>query len=497
MGQPVPIPDPSGGLAGRTRFRDRLTVPVLAFGGILMAVMQTVVVPLLPSLPRLTHSSAGAVSWMVTATLLSGAVLTPVLGRAGDMYGKRRVLTGALSLMTVGSVMCALSSDIRVLIFARALQGAAAAVVPLSISILRDELPPERRGSAVALMSSTVGIGAALGLPLAALIVQYANWHVMFWATSALGAIGVWGIWWAVRESPVREPGRFDVLGTLGLAAGLVCLLLGVSQGGQWGWGSPRILGLFLATVVVFGLWWWHQLRVEQPLVDLRLVSKPRVGLSHVAALLTGFAFYANSLVTAQLVQAPKATGYGLGLSIVQTGLCLLPGGITMLLLSPVSARISAARGPRITLALGAAIIALGYVVRIADSRDLWTIILGATVVATGTTFAYSALPTLILRAVPAGQTASANGVNVLMRTIGQAVSSAVVAAVLVHHTSLVGGLPLPTLHGYLMAFGIAGVIALVASAAALTIPGDPALEDTRPARERAEGTRDEALEGA
>ncbi|WP_405836326.1 MFS transporter [Streptomyces sp. NBC_01518] len=497
MGQPVPIPDPSGGLAGRTRFRDRLTVPVLAFGGILMAVMQTVVVPLLPSLPRLTHSSAGAVSWMVTATLLSGAVLTPVLGRAGDMYGKRRVLTGALSLMTVGSVMCALSSDIRVLIFARALQGAAAAVVPLSISILRDELPPERRGSAVALMSSTVGIGAALGLPLAALIVQYANWHVMFWATSALGAIGVWGIWWAVRESPVREPGRFDVLGTLGLAAGLVCLLLGVSQGGQWGWGSPRILGLFLATVVVFGLWWWHQLRVEQPLVDLRLVSKPRVGLSHVAALLTGFAFYANSLVTAQLVQAPKATGYGLGLSIVQTGLCLLPGGITMLLLSPVSARISAARGPRITLALGAAIIALGYVVRIADSRDLWTIILGATVVATGTTFAYSALPTLILRAVPAGQTASANGVNVLMRTIGQAVSSAVVAAVLVHHTSLVGGLPLPTLHGYLMAFGIAGVIALVASAAALTIPGDPAPDDTRPARERAEGTRDEALEGA
>ena len=497
MGQPVPIPEPSGSLAGRTPFRDRLTVPVLAFGGILMAVMQTVVVPLLPSLPRLTHSSAGAVSWMVTATLLSGAVLTPVLGRAGDMYGKRRVLTSALALMTVGSVMCALSSDIRVLIFARALQGAAAAVVPLSISILRDELPPERRGSAVALMSSTVGIGAALGLPLAALIVQYANWHVMFWATSALGALGVWAIWWAVRESPVREPGRFDVLGALGLAVGLVCLLLGVSQGGQWGWGSARILSLFLATVVVFGLWWWQQLRVEQPLVDLRLVSKPRVGLSHVAALLTGFAFYANSLVTAQLVQAPKATGYGLGLSIVQTGLCLLPGGVTMLLLSPVSARISAARGPRVTLAIGAAIIALGYVVRIADSRDLWTIILGATVVATGTTFAYSALPTLILRAVPAGQTASANGVNVLMRTIGQATSSAVVAAVLVHHTSLVGGLPLPTLHGYLMAFGIAGVIALVASAAALTIPGDPAPDDTLRTPDRAEGARDEALEGA
>ncbi|MEU3339111.1 MFS transporter [Streptomyces sp. NPDC002144] len=493
MGQPVPIAEPSTARA----LRDRLTIPVLAFGGILMAVMQTVVVPLLPDLPRLTHSSAGAVSWTVTATLLAGAVLTPVLGRAGDMYGKRRVLTAALGLMTVGSVMCALSSDIAVLITARALQGAAASVVPLSISILRDELPPERRGSAVALMSSTVGIGAALGLPLAALVVQYADWHTMFWLTSALGALGVTAVWWAVRESPVREPGRFDVAGALGLAAGLVCLLLGVSQGGQWGWGSARVLGLFAGSVVIMVLWWWQQLRAERPLVDLRLVSRPRVGLSHVAALLTGFAFYANSLVTAQLVQAPKATGYGLGLSIVQTGLCLLPGGVTMLLFSPVSARISTARGPRITLALGAAVIACGYVVRIADSRDLWMIILGATVVSIGTTLAYSALPTLILRAVPAEQTASANGVNVLMRTIGQATSSAAVAAVLVHHTSPVGGLPVPTLHGYLMAFAMAGAIALAAAATALTIPGDSADDGTRRARGRTRGSRDEALEGA
>ncbi|MER7481445.1 MFS transporter [Streptomyces sp. NPDC126510] len=485
---------------GASTLRERLTVPVLAFGGILMAVMQTVVVPLLPDLPRLTGASAGTVSWMVTATLLSGAVLTPVLGRAGDMYGKRRVLMAALGLMTAGSVLCALTSDITVLIAARTLSGAAAAVVPLSISILRDELPPERRGSAVALMSSTVGIGAALGLPLAAVIVQYANWHTMFWVTGALGAAGVTSVWWAVRESPVREPGRFDVPGTIGLATGLVCLLLGVSQGGQWGWGSGRVVGLFAAALVVLALWSWQQLRAERPLVDLRLAGRPRVGLSHVAALLAGFAFYANTLVTAQLVQAPAATGYGLGLSIVATGLCLLPSGIVMLLLSPVSARISASRGPRITLALGATVIAAGYAVRIADSRELWMIITGATVVAIGTTLAYSALPTLILRAVPPGQTASANGVNVLMRTIGQAGSSAAVAAVLVHHTSPVGGAPVPTLHGYLLAFAMAGAVALLAAAAALCIPGDSA-EDAGDgpdrARGRTRGARDEAMEGA
>ncbi|MZD03875.1 MFS transporter [Streptomyces sp. SID5785] len=463
---PVPIPE-------TPRTRERFTVPVLAFGGILMAVMQTVVVPLLPDLPRLTGASPAAVSWMVTATLLAGAVLTPVLGRAGDMYGKRRVLLGALALMTAGSVLCALTSDIRLLIAARALQGAAAAVVPLSISILRDELPPARTGSAVALMSSTVGIGAALGLPLAALLVQYANWHVMFWATAGLGVLGLAAAWWAVRESPVRSPGRFDALGTAGLAGWLVCLLLGVSQGGQWGWGSAPVLALFAGAAVLLALWAAQQLRSAQPLVDLRLAAGRRVGLPHVAALFTGFAFYANSLVTAQLVQAPVATGYGLGLSIVATGLCMLPSGVIMLLFSPVSARISTARGPRVTLAIGGVVLALGYAVRIVDSTDLWVILVGAAVVSTGTTLAYSALPTLILRAVPAGATASANGVNVLMRTIGQAVSSAAVAAVLVHHTTRVGGAEVPTLHGYQLAFAMAGTVALVATAFALAVPDD------------------------
>ncbi|MEU8588895.1 MFS transporter [Streptomyces sp. NPDC048664] len=501
-----PIPAPPDGPDARTDQGERATgparfaVPVLAFGGILMAVMQTVVVPLLPDLPRLTDSSAGTVSWTVTATLLAGAVLTPVLGRAGDMYGKRRVLVLALGLMTVGSVLCALSSDIRVLIAARALQGAAAAVVPLSISILRDELPPERTGSAVAFMSSTVGIGAALGLPLAALVIQYVDWHAMFWVTSALGATGVALTWWAVPESPVRAPGRFDVLGALGLAAGLTGLLLAVSEGGQWGWTSPGIAGLFAAGALILALWCRQQLRAEQPLVDLRLAIRPRVALPHLTALLVGFGFYANSLVTAQLVQAPKATGYGLGLSIVGSGLCLLPGGVTMLLFSPLSARISAARGARVTLALGAAVLALGYAVRIADSRQLWMIIVGATVVATGTTLAYSALPTLILRAVPPGQTASANGVNVLMRTIGQATCSAAVTAILVHHTSLVAGAPVPTLHGYLLAFAMAGTVALVAGAAALAIPRDHATGRTgRAGRSgrRAAPAPDEAMEGA
>jgi predicted MFS family arabinose efflux permease len=449
----------------------RLILAALASCGVLVSVMQTIVVPLLPELPTLTHSSAANVSWLVTVALLTGAVFTPLLGRAGDMYGKRRVLLLALGFMVVGSLLCALSSDLLILVTGRALQGAAVAVVPLGISILRDELPPERVIPSIAIMSSTLGVGAAFGIPLATLVVQYANWHTMFWICVGLGLLDLLVVLLIVPESKLRTSGRFDVLGALGLTAFLLCLLVAVSKGSAWGWGSPATLALFAGAVIVVPLWVSYERRTSTPLVDLRVSTRPAVLFTNLAALLIGFAFYANSLATAQLVQEPKSTGYGLGASIVVSGLCLLPGGVAMVLLSPVSARISAARGPRFTLALASGLMALGYVVRLFTSENLVAIVAGATVVAAGTAVAYSALPALIMHAVPVTETAAANGLNTLMRTIGQAVCSAIVATVLVNVVATKAGHTAPTLHAYLFVFVIAGVSALVALGFTLLIP--------------------------
>ncbi|MGW9207252.1 MFS transporter [Embleya sp. NPDC055664] len=451
--------------------RRRFLVPVLGSCGIVAALMQTVVVPLLPDLPALTGSSASTVSWTLTATLLSGAVCTPLLGRAGDMFGKKRMLVLAMVVLSIGSLMCALTSDIGVLIVGRTLQGMATAVVPLGISILRDELPPAKVGGGIAMMSSTLGIGAAVGLPLAGLVVDHADWHVMFWAATALALVVLTLVVLVVRESPVRTPGRFDVIGSLGLAAFLVCLLLAVSKGAAWGWGSARTAGLIGAAAVILLGWCRHQWRARTPLVDLRVTTRPAVLLPNIAALFIGFSFYANSLSTAQLVQTPEASGYGLGLSVAAGGLCLLPGGVMMVVLSPLSTRLTATRGPRFCLGLGAVLLGLGYVVRIFTSHDLWTVIAGATVVASGTAMCYSALPMLVIRAVPAAQTAAANGINALMRTIGQAVCSAVVAAVLTSYTISAAGRELPALHAYMVIFVIAGAVAGCALIACLCIP--------------------------
>ncbi|MFE4449448.1 MFS transporter [Streptomyces sp. NPDC056796] len=461
-------PAPAAAPPGHPRF----AVGVLAFCGVVVAIMQTIVVPLLPHIPDLTGATPAAASWLVTVTLLTGAVFTPVLGRVGDMYGKRRVLVASLGVLVVGSVLCAVSSQIGVLITGRALQGAAIAVVPLGISILRDELPPERVLSAVALMSSSMGIGAAVGLPIAAVVIENFEWHTMFWVSGVIGLLDVVLVLRFVPESPLRSRGRFDVLGALGLGAALVCLLLAVTQGGDWGWVSARTLGLLAAAVVIALVWGAYELRVRTPMVDLRVSARPAVLLTNIAALLIGFAFYANSLVTGQMVQEPKATGYGLGASLVVSGLCLLPGGVTMVLLSPVSARISGRHGPRTSLALASAVIAVGYVVRYFTSHSLWAIVAGATVVAAGTAIAYSALPALVMRGVPVGETAAANGLNTLMRSVGQAFCSATVAAVLAHMTFLAAGRPAPTLGAYQLVFLIAAGAAVLALVVTLCLPG-------------------------
>ncbi|MER7248046.1 MFS transporter [Kribbella sp. NPDC000426] len=447
----------------------RLILAALAFCGVLVSISQTIVVPLLPELPEITHSPASDVSWLITVTLLTGAVFTPLLGRAGDMYGKRRVLLIALSSMIIGSLLCATSSNLSVLIVGRAFQGAAVAVVPLGISILRDELPPRRVIPSIAIMSSTLGIGAAFGIPAATLVVEYANWHTMFWINLGLGLLDIVLVLLIVPESAIRTSGRFDIVGALGLSAFLVCFLLAVSKTTTW--STPTLVVLYAVTVLLIPVWGWYELRTKSPLVDLRVSARPAVLFTNLGALLIGFAFYANSLSTAQLVQEPTWTGYGLGESIVVSGLCLLPGGVAMVLLSPVSARISNARGPRFTLTIASVLMAAGYVVRLFTSHNVAGIVIGATVVSAGTAVAYSALPALIMHAVPVTETAAANGLNTLMRTVGQAICSTIVATVLANVTIASAGRIAPALSAYLIVFVIAGLAALAAAGLVLLIP--------------------------
>ncbi|MFC6160497.1 MFS transporter [Kribbella jiaozuonensis] len=446
-------------------------VPVLASAGITVALMQTLVIPLVPELPKLLNASAAGTAWAITATLLAAAVATPIMGRLGDMYGKRRMLLISIGMLVAGSVVAALSSSLVPMIAGRALQGMAAGVIPLGISIMRDELPPEKVGTAVAQMSASLGVGGALGLPLAALLAENFNWHTLFWLSAGLGVIVFGLVLRFVPESSVRSGGRFDLLGGLGLSIGLISLLLAISQGASWGWTGGRTLGLFALAVVALLAWGWWERRTSEPLVDLRTTARPQVLLTNLASMVFGFAMFAMSLVLPQLLQMPKATGFGLGQSMLASGLVMGPSGLVMLIAAPFSAKISRTRGPKVTLMLGAVVVAAGYAVGSVLMGSVWELVLVSLLIGAGIGLAYGAMPALIMAAVPVSETAAANSFNTLMRSIGTSVSSAVAGVILANLTIRLGGYTLPSQSGFRTVLLIGAGAALAALAIASFIP--------------------------
>jgi MFS family permease len=447
-------------------------VATLAFAGTVAAVMQTLVTPLISELPTLLHTSSSHAAWVITATLLSAAVFVPVSGRLGDLYGKKRMLLVSAAPLIIGSVVCALASSVVPMIVGRGLQGMGMGIVPIGISLLRDVLPPEKLSGSIALVSASMGIGGGLGLPIAAGVAEYASWRALFWGSAALASVIAALIWYLL---PNTEPGaagqRFDFVGAAGLGAGLVSLLLAVSKGADWGWTSGTTLGLFAAAVVFLGAWGIWELRITDPLVDLRTTRQPRVLTTNIASVLIGFGMYASMLIVPQLLVLPKATGYGLGQSMLAMGLWMAPGGLMMMFVSPFGGKLSAARGPKLTLIVGALVIAAGYGLSQVLMGSTWGLLIVAMVCNSGVGLAYGAMPALIMSAVPLSETASANSFNTLMRSLGTSFSSAVIGVVLSQMTVTMGGYTLASENGFRVGLAIGCGVALAAAAAAAVIP--------------------------
>ncbi len=417
-------------------------VLVLALCGTAVSLMQTLVVPLLPDFPRLLDTSVDDASWLVTVTLLTSAVATPILSRLADMHGKRRMIVVSLLVLLAGSLLGAASDSLVLLIIARALQGFAPALIPIGISTMRDELPPEKIGGAVALMSATLGIGGAVGLPLSGVIYEAFGWQAVFWGSVAMSVVMLVLVLAVVPESGVQTPGRFDWLGAVLMSIALTALLLGISKGGVWGWTSQWTLLSFVVAALVFALWAPWELRTGEPLVDLRTSARRPVLLTNIASLLAGFALFANLLVSTVQLQLPVASGVGFGLGVTEAGLAMLPGGVLMVLMAPVSASITRRFGARTTLIAGLSITGFGYVLRVLLDGSLVQLMFGVCVVSIGIAVSFAAMPVLIMQSVPISETAAANGLNTVVRSIGTSTCSATVAAVLAAGTVVGGAFP-------------------------------------------------------
>jgi len=471
-------------------------VLVLALCGTAVSLMQTLVVPLLPDLPGLLHTSADNASWLVTVTLLTSAVAIPILSRLADMYGKRRLIVASLLVLLAGSLLGATAGDsLALLIVARALQGFAPALIPIGISTMRDELPPEKIGGGVALMSTTLGVGAAVGLPLSGVLYESLGWQAVFWGSVAMSLLLLVLVMTVVPESTVRTPGRFDWFGAILMSVALTALLLAISKGGHWGWTSQWTLLSLLVAVLMFCLWAPWELRTGQPLVDLRTSARRPVLLTNIASLLAGFAMFANLLIAVQQLQLPVSSGVGFGLGVTEAGLVMLPAGLLIIVMAPVSASITRRFGARTTLVAGLVLCGLGYVVRILIDSGVTEVLVGVAVVSMGTGLSFASMPVLIMQSVPITETAAANGLNTVVRSIGTSTCSATVAAVLT--AGAVGANDLPSQAALHAMSWLAAGAAFVGAAVGLFVPTrvspGPALLAARPG-ERAATDRADAV---
>ena len=345
-----------------------LTFGVLCLGTFAYTLLQSMVLPALPAIQRDLHTSQTAVAWVLTAYLLSASIATPILGRLGDMFGKKRLLVLVFVALSLGSVIAAVTTSIAVLIFARVIQGLAGAVFPLSFGIIRDEFPTERVAGAIGMISALLGIGSGIGIVIAGPVADNLSYHWLFWIPLVLAVAATLAAIFFIPESLNRTPGKVNLTAAALLSGWLVALLLGFSQAGSWGWTAAGTLGLFGASVVLFALWVLVESRSENPLIDLRMMRIPAVMWANVVGLLLGVGMYATYVVLPPFLQTPAGAGYGFGASVTQSGFFMLPSALGMLVVGLLIGRVTARFGSKRPLILGSVVAGLPFLVLL-DAR--------------------------------------------------------------------------------------------------------------------------------
>jgi len=455
--------------------RRDLTVAVLALVGAVFAVAQAAVVPALPRIDQALGCAPSSGTWMLTVNLLATALLTPTLGRLGDMHGKDRMLRIVVATLGAGTLVCALAPCLSVMLAGRVAQGAGGAVFPLAFGVLRDELDRDQIPGAIGVVSSLLGIGAGLGLVIAGPVVAAVGWRWLFWLPLGLLAGLGSGLVRCVPPSPVRTPGRIDLRAAVLMIAGLAALLVAVSEASVWTLTSARILGLLGAGAALLTGWVRRELSSEEPLVDMRMMALAGVWTTNLAAFLLGVGMYASIALVPALVQLPRSAGIGFGGSATMAGLFMLPTAAPQLLVGPLTGRIVRRIGSRAQLVIGMALILLAYLMLTVAHHHTWQLLLATTSLGLGLGFGLGALANLIVAAVDARQTGVATAMNTVMRTLGGAFGAAIGAG------CLAGGGSLDD--RFSLAFGICAVALVLGVGAALAIPvGRRGLAAARPA---------------
>jgi EmrB/QacA subfamily drug resistance transporter len=455
-------------LEAHDRQHYNVTFALLAVAGVSYALLQSLVAPALPEMQHALHTSENSISWVLTSYLLSASVATPLIGRLGDMYGKERLLMIVLVLLSVGTVVSALSTSLPLMLAGRVIQGAAGGIFPLAFGIIRDEFPRTRVAAGIGLMSALLGVGGGAGVVLAGPIVDNLSFHYLFWLPLIPIVIATVLTHMFVPESPIRLPGRVNWAGASLMSLGLAAVLIAVSETSTWHWLSAKTIGSIVVGVVLLALWVGSESRSDHPLVDMRMMRIRGVWTTNLVAFLLGFGMYSSFILLPQLVETPRRAGYGFGASVTQAGLFMLPSTLAMLVVGAQTGRLEKRFGSKPPLLAGGTLTLASFVLLAVAHGARWEIYVAAALLGSGIGLAFASMANLIIENVGPEQTGVATGMNTVTRTVGGGFGGAAVASLL---AGTVGTSGYPTANGYTAAFGLCAIALAVGVLTGFAIP--------------------------
>jgi EmrB/QacA subfamily drug resistance transporter len=454
------------------RQHHNVTLAILTLAGAAFSLQQTMVFPALKTFQEEFGSSTAWTTWVLTGFLVSGAVLTPILGRLGDQFGKERLLLLSLGLFLAGCLAAAFAWNLWSLIVFRAVSGAGGALFPLSFAIIRDEFPADKIKVGIGLLSAVWGVGGGFGIVLSGVIVDHLDWRYLFLLGSIPVALSILLVHRYVPESPIRSPSRVDLPGALLLSGALISLMVALTEGEHWGWTSPLLLALLATAAGLFVLWGVVEARSSSPMVDLGMLAHRPVLLTNIATLIAGFALFSCFVLVPAFVETPSGHGYGFGATATEAGLFLLPSSVAMLFAGPLAGTLGRRFGSKWPLAGGMLLVSVAALLFATEHADPVPVLLASGLLGFGVGGAFAAMAALIAENVDAREMGIAGGMNTVVRMIGAVIGGQVGAALLTAQT--IGDTQIPAESAFTTTFALSAGTALVAGAIALAIGTRP-----------------------
>ncbi len=401
-----------------------LTIGIMAFMGILVTYVETMITPAIPILENFFHTNYDNLSWVITAYIISGTVSAAIFGRLADIVGKKRIFVALSLVYAVAISFGGFATTLGEFIAIRAVQGVGMGMFPVAFALLNDQVPKSELPLAQGILSSTFAGGAAIGLVLGAWITQNSGWqwsyHSAIPVAFTLFALSII----MLRDNSERKHEKIDFLGVAALGGGVVSLILGLSEGEYWGWYSTRILLLFALSVILIVAFVIVESKVSSPFISMKLLRIRNVFLSNFTGLfaMAGMFFLFYSVPV--LLEDPVPAGFGI--SIVNAGLVMLPAALVSMALAPVGALVTRIKGPKVTILISTVFLFIAYFGLYYNRASPLAILEDATVMGIGLSFTFVGIINMLLVSTPREESGASTGMNVVFRNIGSTIAPAI-----------------------------------------------------------------------